>query len=434
MDFNSVLYIIIYISLWSIVLIIHQRFIKRIGLASIIITSYLFYSICSLFLFINLKEIHISDFVKADKILDLFPFLYLFSALLIFLNPVILFDRYNINKIHKPSSYIVNSFLMLFFVSNLLSLFKIIPRIQNGLTLILTTRYGGSELYAEAHNVEFTSGNLNILGFVNSSCSDIGILFIFYYLTYCKNKIYVISLFILIFISVLDPIARGLRTETIMKIFLIIVSYYMFHQFYSPSLNSKIKRIGIISVILISIPTIALSISRFGNSDGGTLGGTVSYIGQANLNFNNYCLDANGTRNGDRTCNMFKKMLGFENVPESIMETRAKYRYMKIDDGSFYTFIGDFVLDFGPTIAFIIIIIISISISRITICQNKTINFHQLLCIYFVVAISIQGGMYLFHYSFSGNWKIIVFILFYILMKMDYNNKRKHEYINIKSQ
>ncbi len=151
-----------------------------------------------------------------------------------------------------------------------------------------------------------------------------------------------------------------------MKILLFFGSYFLFKEQLSKTVRYTMKTIGIVLLSFVFVVMAALTISRFALSEGGAYFQVERYIGQANLNFNNYCLDAGGIRYGDRTCNVFKKLLLFDNVPNDIMSTRAKYSHMKIDDGSFYTFVGDFVLDFGPIFGALILIIFSILFCLLT--------------------------------------------------------------------
>ena len=49
------------------------------------------------------------------------------------------------------------------------------------------------------------------------------------------------------------------------------------------------------------------------------------------LFFNNYGLDADGIRYGDRTANLFKQII-WDDTPHNYMERRDKYPHLKIDD------------------------------------------------------------------------------------------------------
>ena len=180
-----------------------------------------------------------------------------------------------------------------------------------------------------------------------------------------------------------------------------------------------------------SIPFIALTISRFSLSQEGTTGSTLSYLGQANLNFNLYCLDAGGTRHGDRVVRGFKSVLGMETT-NSTRDTREKYYNMKIDDRVFYTYVGDFVLDFGLILATFILLAYAFIVNSVTLLRGHTIKFHQLLVLYFSLAISLKGSFYLFPYAYSGNQIIAAFFLMYIVFKFDCMNQSfRHSYLTI---
>ena len=171
-----------------------------------------------------------------------------------------------------------------------------------------------------------------------------------------------------------------------------------------------------------------LTISRFGERTEGTGGAILRYIAQAPLNFNNYALDNGGIRNGDRTINLFKQLAGMD-PPKSISEVRFKYANHKMDDGIFSTYVGDFVLDYGPWGALAIFVIVtSIFYSKVKI-KNKTISFHSLLVVFFIACIAMHGGMYLFFYSFMYNLNILAFIFTYLLFYIDSNSQKCGRYL-----
>ena len=167
---------------------------------------------------------------------------------------------------------------------------------------------------------------------------------------------------------------------------------------------------------LVSIPVIAITYSRFGEKAAGATGFVTWYVGQGSLYFNNFGLDAGGTRNGDRTINLVKRVID-PSTPKNYVERRDKYPNLKIDDYFFVTFVGDFVIDFGPIIATIIIIVFSIVAWRGTRPRDGTITIYQLLLLHFVLCVNIQGGMTLFSYSDTGNLRIFAYLMLYIYMR-----------------
>ena len=174
---------------------------------------------------------------------------------------------------------------------------------------------------------------------------------------------------------------------------------------------------------------VAVTISRFEREEGGAGASTFYYIGQQNLYFNSYALDDGGIRYGDRTFPVFKRMLGFDNVPQNYTQRRAKYPNLKINDEVFSSFVGDFVIDFGPIIAVIIFLIFFLYSKEHTKPQSGILPFHRLLLLHFIMCICMQGGLKLYPYSdLGGNLKLIMFIMCYIAFKVSNNNSNKTVY------
>ena len=416
---SSNIYLLLYIASWIITFIVYWKKKKVFGTGLLIVSSYIFYAVVSFSLYNNPYA------VSMFKVLTFFPFVYLFVMLLIFLQPVLKYNEKNI--IQQPSISLINTISWSIVIVTLITLPSVLGHIQDGVTLILTSEEGGKDLYNEFREGEHTSYSfLNYFYALRNISSDISVLFLFNYLTLSqKNKFLMLGLLLGAFTSVLSSLADGLRTEASMKILLFFGSYFLFKEQLSTTVRRTMKTIGIVLLSFVFVVMAALTISRFSLSEGGANFQVERYIGQANLNFNNYCLDAGGIRYGDRTCNVFKKLLLFDNVPNDIMSTRAKYSKMKINDGSFYTFVGDFALDFGPIFGALILIIFSILFCLLTKPKKRgKILFHQLILVYFVMSVCIQGGMYMFYYSFKMNYVIIAYFLFYLLFRWDYNKLR----------
>ena len=165
------------------------------------------------------------------------------------------------------------------------------------------------------------------------------------------------------------------------------------------------------------LPVGAITISRFGDRAGGTVTSFLNwYVGQGSLYFNNYGLDANGIRYGERTLNLFLRVVK-PGTSTNYVERREKFHNMDIDDHLFTTFVGDFTLDFGPIIAFFIFICLYTWIFIKTKTESENIKLHQLLLLYITMCISMQGGMYLFNYADTANLKLITYGLLYSYLR-----------------
>jgi oligosaccharide repeat unit polymerase len=207
--------------------------------------------------------------------------------------------------------------------------------------------------------------------------------------------------------------------ETLLSL---IITYFALKRFLQPKINRIIKIVGLSLLLASLIPLVALTISRFGNSKKGSMASVYFYGGQENLYFNYYGLDNGGIRYGDRTFPLFKRILGFDNVPKNFMERRDKYPHLKMSDENFYTFVGDFTLDFGPVIATLIFLVFTLFVTIKTKIRNGIIRFHQLILLHFVMCLCMLGGLKLYPFSdVGGNLQLIMYFLAYLFFRLDYN-------------
>lgn len=424
---NSYIYIFIYIILWAVTYYRYYRKV-RFTTGTIIMLSYLIYAVLAYFLYDN------PYYGSKYKELTLFPFIYLYGMLYIFLVPIIKYEKSYVMYLKPPSNRIVKVFIGVYTICSLITLPNTIASLKEGLTILFLDSYGGTELYLTAQEnatarVAGIAGVYGLFAIVHNIFGDVALFVISYYLTFKnKNKYLLLLLAVVLIADLLYPLSKGGRTDFIMKIFAIIMALSIFYPYYSQQMKHTIKKVFIVMAIIISIPFMALTISRFGDRDGGTSGGMLAYVAQAPLNFNNNALDNGGKRNGDRTINYFKQLAGM-NPPNTIGDVRIKYSNHKMNDSVFSTYVGDFVLDFGPLAAVVIFIFLSSIFYRNIRIRKKTISFHSLIIIYFVACVAMQGGMYLFYYSFMYNLNILAIMFTYILFYIDSINQKCGHYL-----
>ena len=152
------------------------------------------------------------------------------------------------------------------------------------------------------------------------------------------------------------------------------------------------------------------------------------------MNFNQYVLDAGGNRHGDRILNLYKGMLGM-NTTNDVEGTRDRYHNLKLSDEHFSTFIGDFVLDFGPIGAAILVVLFTLLFLKLTKVRKHTISFPQLLVLFYILSVAMQGGFYLYPYSFNRAGIFITYLFLYFLFSYDNNtlrNEGKISYLQTK--
>ena len=414
-----------------------RRITKGFGPCTMIMASYIVWSILSLLLYNS------SWFAGAYSKLSFFPFVYLFLMLLIAIWPGIQYERALVTSIQKPNKHLLYIFFIIYGICSIIVLIVSLPHLTDGIVHLLSDSDAGQIMYEEANAADshsdlssqnVTSGVLSIFNTIHALFRDPSIFFLFYYLTLRNRNNSIVFFLIVILVSdLLISLAGGGRTSFVMILLTILVAYFLFKEFLDVKIRKSIRSIGIVMILLVSIPFMALTISRWSDSsaNGGTVGGLLSYAGQSTLNFNEYCLDANGTREGSRTAGYFKYLLGLSER-QNVRSVRNTYYYMKLNDTYFSTFVGDFVLDYGPILAALIFVLFSFFFSKLTKPSSRKMPFHRLLALFFALSVCGQGGMYLFNYSFGNNLIILAYLFLYVVFYLDYltqNQNNNHSYI-----
>lgn len=426
-DLGSNLCLVVYLLEWIVLFVCYQKKRKIFDAGSFILCTYVLYAFLSWRLFNSPGSVY-------TKTIHLFPFIYLFIMLLMATTTVLKYDVRKISDIQQPYKFSLVVVSLFFVIPSLIHSPSTISHIQEGIIKMMVDSSAGNEMYREAieRSSESGSGGVsNIMAIFSSAFYNIGVLLTFYYLTLPKrNKFLSAALILSTLIGLLVYVSLGQRGGVILRLLTVIVTYFAFKSFYPQRLRKIIKIAGIVVVVIVSIPVILITMSRFGSDEGSSFDSVLQYSGQANINFNYYALDDGGIRYGDRTAPLFKKMLGFHNVPDNYWQRRDKYSHLKMDDDVFYTFVGDFTIDYGPIIAFLLFLIFTPVFINATRVKGKKIKFHQLILVHFVMCVCVQGGMSLFSFSdTAGNLQIIVVVIAYFLFKFDYQSSlsKNHE-------
>lgn len=418
-------YLLIYLSAWIFLAYSRWKRKKIISASVFVLMCYSFFAIMSYLLYNDPEQIYVF------KELKFFPFLYLFVMLYIASVPIQKLDSYKVYSIQEPTMWKLNLFAGLFIFTSLLSLPALANNIQKIPMLLLDSSVG---LTSYRESIEIAQANkagtiTNLPAIINGLYSKLGAFLLFYYLTLEKKNNWIIGgLIYALFSWMLSFMVSGQRGGVFHTSICLLASYFLLRRFLSKRTNRIIKKIGIIALVLVTLPTIALTISRFSNESNGATTAQSSlyyYMGQSNLYFNNYGLDDNGIRYGDRTLTLFKKAVGFDDVPMDFWEGRKKYPNLYIGDEVFSSFVGDFTIDFGPTLAFFIFLAFTLLANRHTKLNNGILPFHRLILIFIILDVCVDGTMFLFPYAYMGNLTLIFYMLTIFFFKLDYNQKIK---------
>lgn len=328
--------------------------------------------------------------------------------------------RFNITKIRNfpdPPYKILDSIALIYVICMIVKLPHDVTHVTSGITYIMMDM--GGDLY----NKSLMVGQANEAGVISSIptiyiniTTEIVILIVYYNIKKIRRKLLTVGAIIALIISPLGSIANGQRTGIFDTLIVAIGTYFLFAPVFTVNIRKTINKIGIVVVIMLCIPVVALTQSRFSKGGRSVEYSLASYMGQENLNFDLYAFDNNGIRYGDRVFPLFKKFLGYKNVPSDFWERRDKYSQLKINDEVFIGYVGDFLLDFGPLVSTIMFLIFAFVCCRLTKAKNGRLRFYQLLLIQYILTIGLQGGLRLFPFADNYGLKIIAYGLLYVYL------------------
>lgn len=269
-------------------------------------------------------------------------------------------------------------------------------------------------------NIGYDDGKINIFGILKNFFNSIlWILFMYNWIQ--KKKILVIGVLVAIIISVFTSLAWGARGPLMFIILQIPFAYLVF----SPLMTQKMRKQYILTVagfvIFIFAGGAALTIGRFDDAANFTIVDILLYYASSNfIKFDNFVLDVGGCRYGDRVFPLIRLLLGLDTAGD-YKTRRLLYPNLKIDDSQFTFFVGEFVIDFGPILAFLIISFFAVFFFKRL--SSKKYDLGTILLLSLVYNI-IVVGFTLFPYSELGGNISILYTVFWIFVFKYFTSKR----------
>ena len=395
--FEKNIEIVFYIFLWSCLLVHYIRRDKRISLGIALLLLYTVQAIFALVVYTS----PLSDYEGLH--MRIWPFLFLFIMIIISLRPILGLNEQSLNNIEIPNSMIITGLCMFFSVFAIINIIIILPEIENGLHLLIVSDNEGildvySESTAEKSTQRNFSGIVNIQGVISNMSNYITpLLFFTYYIKANRRKIVMALLIIALMQGPLTGIANASRQQLLAQVFVFFLLYFFFRPYIKHQDNKVFKRTFVIfvSFLIFVFTIITFARTSLKSYRGDSIYNMESYFAQGPINFNAYCMDANGTREGYRVAPLLLQIMG-SLTPEQI---RFKFRHMEIDSSSFTTFVGDFVLDFGPIAAFIILLILCMIFS-LMLRHRKSLSYGQVVVVF--ILVKFCSGYYQFGFSNVG--------------------------------
>ena len=397
-------------SLYFVTFILYQCKKKYFSIGSFVLLFYTFLSLLAIPLFS-------SPIAKEYNDLRLFPFIYLYLALMMCFSPLLRFKDKKINSIKMPDPNLMNIISAIIIVSFII---KFLTEVSS---LSLNNQFLDPMALAENYNERERGGEpgfglSNALRFISYLFSPVLALFFFYNIL-MRNKLLSFGIAVSIISYLIISLSNGDR-------------YYVFNLFmdlpflfllFRHKLDKNIRKKMVLTLasigLLLVVGLATVTMGRFANNkqqEDYLIYSIETYAAQNFIFFNNYGLDAGGIRYGENTANLGKKLLGLKtsNTP---LEGRMMYSNLKINDSRFYTFVGDFTLDYGPVTGFVVLMLMTLFFLRLLRTDNKgEYKFNQIIILTLLYQICAHGFS-LFPYSFwLANIKLLFVFLLYLLL------------------
>lgn len=407
---NSELLLALNASLYFFAILYCLRKHKHIVVTGILMLYFLS-AVGSYFLFGNVY------FDEGKKDLSLFPFLYLFIGLIIMLRPLMKISSDSTGYIEAPDSKSLKTFILIIFVVALPRSIETFMNFDDVIGGLMVDAVDANLVESVGIYDKKSGGGFNFLSIIGGCGYALAPLVLMYYLTQSERKASLVVILVFVSIaSVLDGSLKGNRGPLVTFGLQILLLYLFFRPYYSKSFNKKFQLIlGGFGAALFFLFYL-LSLHKYGLVDNEYLHSKyLIYFSENFIMFDSYGLDAGGIRYGTRTATMVTKLL-MPSSPSTYAERMATFTNMKIGEDKFTTFVGDFTLDYGPLLAFIILLATSVFLSnRIT--RSKNIPFYQTIIVFFIIKLYVAGLFLSPYCNLGGNLQILVFIAAFVWFK-----------------
>lgn len=352
-----------------------------------------------------------------DISISLFPFIYLFVTIVLLIRPLFYIEYNKISEIKLPPLNIMNLICAYIVVCAIYQLIVSMPEVKAGIDGMLSDSSNSIDAYLETTdenlNKKSLSGSLNFLGFFVSMGVGFSMFFFFVYLLYPnKNKWLMAGMIIAVMTQPIISLASGSREKVVTTIIVFLFMYVLLRPLLSKKIRKVISYGTVVMAALLFILFFIISYARASGNFENLMSGLESYFGMSFLIFDDKCLFANGTREGNVVSPLINVLFGGRTYSQ--VEIRDMYASLGVDNGVFYTFVGDFVLDYGPLLAFIILMAIAFFFNKKLRVKDSLTGGHLVL---YYVLLKLLSGFYLHQYTgVGGNITIILFVFLYLFL------------------
>lgn len=305
--------------------------------------------------------------------ITLFPFIYLFAFIIIAFYPIFSSSPTQIETIETNDRLLKIITLFIIFLS-------VIPFIENLMLLGNITNQSDymTSMYDSTHG---SDGKSQVVGYsyfgnkMMNLCKNLANIIpiaFFYYLSKKKlNKWLIMGIALSLINLYLNSYVTASRSTIVREIIYLIFVYFLFKNNIADNIKKKIKFYFLIIFSFLLFVLIVISIARFSSmyennnrTEMSMFAWLIWYAGESMLNFNEYVWSMDSTMSGNCCFSLFLDFMGYDTFFDTT--TRRFYWEMKtgIPQYIFYTFIGNFVEDFGKIGGGIFVLVLSLILKK----------------------------------------------------------------------
>lgn len=209
-----------------------------------------------------------------------------------------------------------------------------------------------------------------------------------------RNKLLCIGLLCCCLNAVIANLNAGSRYIFVLDVLYMICVFILFKKCLSESIVKKIKIIGIIILSILLVVFVSIStVKTSDNTQENAMEMTYSlYAGESFLNFSGSMWKNCQKTYGDNSFYIFKYILG--EYPTELRNWSQLSSKSGIPANIFYTYIGDFYMDFGHIGALLIVLLITLFLYFVVKKANETRIFYYYIWIGFILRVLVSGFTY----------------------------------------
>lgn len=384
MDLNSSnINLILNSSFYLILLIYYQKKRRVIDLGSFILVLFSLSSIASI-LYYQLPYIN-----RTYRNIRIEPFIYLFISILISIYPILKFNSSKIRTINLGgNSKLIDYFSITICLIGFEIFFEhLIQFIRHPVSL--NSNYIGQVYAGDVNAVSYLSWIGRKINHILTLTQLIVPVLLFYYI-FVNKRIYVIGFSLVIIGCILSAYNAGSRGRVIFIIMSVVSSFLIMRSALPYKAREKTKLLMIITMSGVFLIFGAMTLSRYLYSNNTYMGSVWEwvglYAGEGFIRFNSELWDFKDYLLGKDTLTFL-----FEMTQDNDTYIELFYNMHRIQLNVFYTFVGDFVLDFGLTGALLYCFLINRASKAIIGHTHTSVNIEAIIMLVMVSQIFLLG-------------------------------------------